>query len=87
METRKESFLFPLEDKHPERFLRFHKVVVNGFQPISARVVSCLFCVLYYRCFMENNDKNLRGTQFVIAEAARELLEIMHCAPNLTNYY
>ena len=38
----KGGFLFLLQNKRSENFLRSHRVMVNDFQPISERVVSCL---------------------------------------------
>ena len=45
------------EIKARSDFLCFHRVVVNGFEPISARVVSCLFhkcCALFNLKLIEN---------------------------------
>ena len=43
METQGKRFLLFSWNKSTKHFLCFHRVMVNGFEPIKARVVSCLF--------------------------------------------
>ena len=43
METREERFLFFFINKRSEKFLYFHRIMVNGLQPICARVACRLF--------------------------------------------
>ena len=49
METQVKRFLLFLGSKSTKQC--FHRVMVNGFEPIRTRVVSCLFYKYYYnRC-------------------------------------